>query len=152
MKELKVSSAAFEHNGFIPIRYTCDGENINPPLLIENIPKEAESMVLIMDDPDAPVDVFDHWIVINIPINHDKTSVKIGENTVPGMQVLNSFGRHHYGGPCPPAGNPHRYFFKVYALDEELKLNLDSGKKGVEEAMEGHILAKGELIGLYKRA
>ncbi len=146
-----MTSPVFENNGFIPLRYTCDGENVSPPLLIENIPKEAESLILIMDDPDAPVGVFDHWILINIPINHGKTSLKIEENTAPGTQVLNSFGRHQYGGPCPPSGT-HRYFFKAYALDEELKVNLDAGKKGVEEAMEGHILAKGELIGLYKRA
>ncbi len=150
MKELKVSSSAFAHNGYIPAKYACDGENVSPPLLIEGIPENAESLVLIMDDPDAPVGTWDHWILINIPVNHDRTAVSIRENAAPGTQVLNSFGRHEYGGPCPPSGT-HRYFFKAYALDEELKVNPDSGKRGVEKAMEGHIVAKGEMIGLYKR-
>lgn len=150
MKELKVTSPAFENNKFIPEKYTCDGESTSPPLLIEGIPQEAESLVLIMDDPDAPIGVWDHWILINIPTNHDRTSVSIGENAVPGAQVLNSFNRHAYGGPCPPSGT-HRYFFKAYALDTGLKVNPDAGKKGVEKAMEGRIIAKGQLIGLYKR-
>lgn len=149
MKQLKVTSPAFKDNGFIPAKYTCDGENVNPPLQIENIPEGTKTLVLIMDDPDAPSCTWDHWIVWNI-LPESKAFMYIKENSVPGIQGLNSFGKHSYGGPCPPSGT-HRYFFKVYALDTELKIELNSRKKGVEEAMEEHILAKGEIIGLYRR-
>ena len=145
MKELVVTSPAFAQNGFIPTKYTCDGNDVNPPLKIEGIPKETESLVLIVDDPDAPMGTWDHWIVWNIP-----PVEKIGENSVPGVEGLNDFNRHSYGGPCPPSGT-HRYFFNVYALDTKLDLDRNSRKKDVEKAMKGHILAKGQIIGLYKR-
>ena len=145
VKELTVKSPAFENNKLIPSKYTCDGEDVNPPLIIEGIPEETRSLVLIIDDPDAPMGTWDHWIVWNIsPTN------KIEENSVPGVQGLNDFRKHSYGGPCPPSGT-HRYFFKVYALDTKLDLNQNSRKKEVEKAMKDHILAKGELIGLYSR-
>lgn len=145
MKELKISSLAFKSNEFIPSKYTCDGDDVNPPLNIEEIPEATTSMVLIVDDPDAPMGTWDHWIVWNIPpIN------EIGEDTVPGVEGLNDFGKRSYGGPCPPSGT-HRYFFKVYALNTKLALNTNSRKKDVEQAIKGHILAKGELIGLYSR-
>jgi Raf kinase inhibitor-like YbhB/YbcL family protein len=146
MKELSIKSPAFEHGKLIPKKYSCDGQDINPPLTIEGIPKEAKTLVLAVDDPDAPSGTFDHWIVWNIPAS----ASKIGENTVPGTEGMNSARQQGYMGPCPPSGT-HRYFFKVYALDAELSLGASSRKKDVEKAMQGHILAKGELVGLYRR-
>ena len=146
MKELSVSSSAFENNKLIPAKYTCDGEDVNPPLTIEGVPDGAKSLVLIVDDPDAPMGTFDHWVVWNIP-----PTSKIEENAVPGTEGVNDFRKRSYGGPCPPYGT-HRYFFKVYALDTKLDLSPNSRKKDVEKAMQGHVLAKGELIGLYRRS
>ena len=146
MKELTVSSPAFENNKLIPSKYTCDGDNVNPPLTIEGVPDGTKSLVLIVDDPDATMGTWDHWIVWNIPPTN-----KIEKNTVPGTEGINTARKHSYGGPCPPWGT-HRYFFKVYALDTKLSLNSNSNKKDVEKAMQGHILAKGELIGLYHRS
>ena len=146
MKKLSVESPAFENNKLIPAKYTCDGDDVNPPLIIEGIPEEAKTLALIVDDPDAPMGTWDHWIVWNIP-----PTGKIEENTVPGTEGMNTDRKHSYGGPCPPYGT-HRYFFKVYALDTKLTLNPDSKKKDVEKAIESHILAKGELVGLYRRS
>jgi hypothetical protein len=145
MKELAVTSSAFEHNKMIPRKYTCDGEDVNPALNIENVPEQAKSLVLIVDDPDAPMGTWDHWVVWNIPPKN-----MIGEDNVPGVEGLNSFGKHSYGGPCPPSGT-HRYFFKVYALDTLLNIASNSRKKDVEKAMKDHVLTKGELVGLYSR-
>ncbi len=147
MKKLLVKSQAFENNKLIPVRYTCDGANVNPPLTVEGVPEETRTLVLIVDDPDCPTGTFDHWIVWNIP----PTTRKIEENTVPGTEGMSSYRKHAYGGPCPPYGT-HRYFFKVYALDAQLDLKSNSTKKDVEKAMENHILAEGELIGLYRRS
>jgi Raf kinase inhibitor-like YbhB/YbcL family protein len=146
MKELSVSSPAFENNKLIPSKYTCDGDNVNPPLTIEGVPDGTKSLVLIVDDPDATIGTFDHWVVWNIPPTN-----KIEENTVLGTEGVNDYRKHSYDGPCPPWGT-HRYFFKVYALDTKLDLSPNSRKKDVEKAMQGHVLAKGELIGLYRRA
>lgn len=146
VSELRISSPAFKMNGEIPIKYTCDGADINPPLLIEGIPEGTQSLVLIVDDPDAPGGTWDHWIVWNIPLVET-----IEEDSVPGTEGLNDFKKHSYGGPCPPSGT-HRYFFKVYALDTTLDLPTTITKTNVEQAMVGHILAKGELIGLYTRS
>jgi len=145
MKELTIKSPVFDNNKSIPSKYTCDGDDVNPPLIIEGIPEGTKSLVLIVDDPDAPMGTWDHWIVWNIPLTN-----KIEENSVPGTEGLNDFRRHSYGGPCPPSGT-HRYFFKVYALDTKLNLDSNSRKKDIEKAMKGHILAQGELIGLYGR-
>jgi hypothetical protein len=146
MKDLSVKSTAFESGKLIPKKYSCDGQDINPPLTIEGIPKEAKTLVLLVDDPDAPSGTFDHWVVWNIPASDSK----IGENTAPGTEGMNSARQRGYMGPCPPSGT-HRYFFKVYALDTELSLGGSSKKKDVEKAMQGHILAKGELMALYRR-
>jgi Raf kinase inhibitor-like YbhB/YbcL family protein len=146
MKKLSVKSPAFENNKLIPVKYTCDGADVNPPLTIEGVPEETKTLVLIVDDPDAPMGTWDHWIVWNIP-----PTSKIEENTVPGTEGMSSYRKHAYGGPCPPYGT-HRYFFKVYALDTQLDLKSNSTKKDVEKAMEGHILAEGELVGLYRRS
>jgi Raf kinase inhibitor-like YbhB/YbcL family protein len=146
MVDLTVKSSVFENQKPIPKKYSCDGEEINPPLTIEGIPAEAKTLALIIDDPDAPNGTFDHWVVWNI-----EPSGKIGENTVPGIEGVNGAGSRGYVGMCPPSGT-HRYFFKIYALDSKLNLKSESTKKkDLEKAMHGHILAKGELIGLYKR-
>lgn len=143
MKELKVSSPAFSNNGIIPDKFTCDGKDVNPELVIEGLPKETKSIVLIVDDPDAPAGTWDHWIVWNI-----RPTMVIKENSVPGVEGINSAGEHHWHGPCPPYG-VHRYFFKVFALDVVLQISNGSGKREVERAMEGHVIAKGQLVGLY---
>lgn len=142
---LTISSPAFSPMGFIPEKYTCDGADVNPPLAIAGIPATANCLALIVDDPDAPNGTWDHWIVWNIP-----PKGQITENTVPGIEGLNDFGKHRYGGPCPPGG-VHRYFFKVYALDLLLDLPADTRKARLEKVMEGHILAQGALVGRYKR-
>lgn len=145
MKELTIRSPAFGPNKKIPVKYTCQGEDINPPLTIEGIPEGTKSLVLIVDDPDAPMGTWVHWVVWNIdPVN------TIEEDSVPGEQGINDFDKHEYGGPCPPSGE-HRYFFTVYALDTMLDLETDTKKLEVEQVMEENILAKGELIGLYSK-
>lgn len=144
-KLLKVTSKAFENESMMPAKYTCDGANINPPLDIEHIPQEAQCLVLIVDDPDAPVSVWTHWIVWNMPVTHH-----IKENEVHGIEGLNDFKQRHYAGPCPSA-DTHRYFFKVYALDKILDIPLHTLKPELEKEISGHIIAFGELIGLYKR-
>lgn len=148
MNVLKIASPAFSTNGFIPARYTCDGSNINPPLEISNVPAEAKSLALIVDDPDAPVGNWVHWVVWDI----DPATREIAEDSVPrnAIQGKNDWKRNSYGGPCPPSG-VHRYFFKLYALDTKLNLGAGTTKTDLEKAMQGHILAKAELIGLYKR-
>jgi hypothetical protein len=145
MKELVLTSPAFKNNQPIPKKYTCDGEDVNPPLNIEGTPPETKSLVLIIDDPDAPMGTWDHWIVWNI-----QPKSKIEENKVPGVEGINDFRKHSYGGPCPPSGT-HRYFFKIYALDTLLNIPANSRKKDVEKAIKDHTVAKGELIGLYTR-
>ena len=146
MKELTIKSPSFQHNSPIPKKYSCDGEGTNPPLTIEGTPKESKSIALVVDDPDAPGGTFDHWVVWNI----SPSTSKIAERSVPGTEGLNSMRKPGYTGPCPPSGT-HRYFFKVYALDTQLTLGAKSTKRDLEKAMQGHILAKGELIGLYHR-
>ncbi len=142
---MKLSSPEFKHNEMIPSKFTCDGDDINPELNIEDIPDGTESLALIVDDPDAPGRTWVHWVVFNIP-----TISQIDEDSIPGMQGMNDFKREDFGGPCPPGGT-HRYFFKLYALDTELSLKEGCSKKDVEKAMESHILEKAELIGLYSR-
>ena len=144
-KQLRIRSTAFQNEEMIPSKYTCDGINISPPLDIKLIPEEAKCLVLIVDDPDAPAGTWVHWLVWNIPVTHH-----IKENEIHGIEGINDFHQHHYGGPCPPSGQ-HRYFFKVYALDGLLDLPVMATKPQVETAMSEHIIAFGELIGFYKR-
>lgn len=144
-KLMKISSTAFTYGASIPSKYTCDGDNINPPLHIEHIPADTKCLVIIVEDPDAPSGLFVHWLVWNIPVTH-----QIQENIVHGMQGLNSFGNHKYGGPCPPSGT-HRYFFKVYALTELLDINSNSSHQILEEAISGLINGYGEHMGRYKK-
>jgi Raf kinase inhibitor-like YbhB/YbcL family protein len=141
---MEISSPAFKQGGIIPSLYTCEGKNTPPPLEFKHIPKEAKSLVLIMDDPDVPSWVrldcmYDHWVVYDIP--PDQKTGTHGKNTA---------GKNQYTGPCPPNGE-HRYFFKLYALDKTLGLPPGATKKEVEKAMEGHILAKAELMGRYEK-
>ena len=148
MAELSISSPVFENNGSIPGKYTCDGLDVNPPLKIDNVPSEAKSLALIMDDPDAPRGIWVHWVVWNI----DPKTEEIREDTVPkgSVQGINDFEKRDYGGPCPPSGT-HRYFFKLYALDTLLNFSSDAGKAGLEKAMKGCIIAQAQIVGLYKR-
>ena len=147
---MELKSSGFENNGKIPSKYTCDGNNISPQLSISDVPKNAKSLVLIMDDPDAvkPAGrVWDHWIVFNI---HPETNEITEAQEPQGVQGITSFGGLGYGGPCPP-DSEHRYFFKLYALDTELDLNEGVTKGEVETAIQEHIIEKTELIGRYER-
>lgn len=144
---LSLTSPVFKHKESIPELYTCDGENINPPLKIYGVPEEASSLVLIVDDPDAPIGNWDHWVIFNIP----KETSNIAEDSSPkGIRGENSWEKLGYGGPCPPDGE-HRYIFKLYALDIFLDLQEGSNKQEVEGAMSGHILEQAQLVGLYSR-
>lgn len=148
LEGLKIYSPAFKNNSYIPEKYTCDGQDFNPPLFIEYVPSQTKSLALIVDDPDAPGGTWVHWVVWNIP--PDTKEVK--ENSVPrnSQQGLNDFRKHNYGGPCPPPGT-HRYLFKLYALDALLNLGPNSTKADLEKAMGGHIIEQAQFIGLYKR-
>ncbi len=143
-----ITSPAFSDGDEIPRRHTCDGEDLSPPLTWSDTPNGTQSLVMIADDPDAPVGTFVHWVLYNVPLN--TTSLPEGVSGV-GTQGVNGFGRSGYGGPCPPKGPAHRYFFKIYALDKSLNLQSGATKAEVEMAMQGHVLAQGELVGTYKR-
>lgn len=142
---MKLTSSEFENDKWIPKKFTCEGDDINPTLIIEDIPVRTKSLALIVDDPDAPMGTWVHWVVYDIP-----AVPRIEEDSVPGKQGINDFDRKDYGGPCPPSGT-HRYFFKIYALDKQLALGGMVDKKALEKAMQGHIVDKAELIGLYKK-
>lgn len=142
---MKLTSPEFANNGFIPAKFTCQGDNVNPALIIEGVPGNASTLALIADDPDAPARTWVHWVVYNIPVVS-----RIEENSVPGVQGVNDSAGRDYQGPCPPSGT-HRYFFKIYALDAALRLKPGFDKKDLEKAMQGHILDQAELIGLYKK-
>ncbi|HVS26329.1 MAG TPA: YbhB/YbcL family Raf kinase inhibitor-like protein [Burkholderiales bacterium] len=152
---MTLSSSAFSHNGAIPKKYTCDGEDISPPLAWSGVPAGAKSLVLIVDDPDAPDPAaprmtWVHWVLYNIPAAANSLAEAIKSlpaGTIPG---LNDWQRTGYGGPCPPIGR-HRYFHKLYALDAALPDLGKPTKAAVEKAMQGHTLAKAELIGTYQR-
>lgn len=157
---MEITSSAFMHNDPIPAAHTCDGDNQHPPLLFENVPTAAVSLVLIVDDPDIPteiresagIEVFDHWVLYNIP--PDTVEITAGE-IPPGLEGRNGRGENAYTGPCPPPQyepREHRYFFRVFALDTMLDLPAGATKKEVLEALEGHVLDSGELIGVYERA
>jgi Raf kinase inhibitor-like YbhB/YbcL family protein len=142
---LTIKSPSFANDGSIPSKYTCTGANINPALIINDIPKETKSLALIMDDPDAPYGNFDHWIMWNIPPQE-----RIEENSAPGTQGKNGKKENKYTGPCPPSGT-HHYHFKIYALNTVLDLTDDTDKKSLLEAMEGHVITTAELIGVYEK-
>lgn len=145
---MKLESNAFQNGEPIPQKYTCDGEDINPDLQIHDVHPGAKSLVLIMDDPDAPAGTWVHWVVWNI----NPHITEIPENTVPkgSIEGRTSFGKFGYGGPCPHQGT-HRYFFKLYALDTILNIPLASEARDVEEAIKGHIIADAMVMGTYNR-
>jgi hypothetical protein len=150
---MEITSPVFENNSMIPAKYTCEGDDISPPLEFKDVPEGAVSLVLIMDDPDAPDPaapkiVWEHWAVWNIPPGQ-----QFPEGGVPADAVVgrNQRGNNSYGGPCPPIGT-HRYFFKLYALDTMLDLPPSAGKKELLATMQGHILAEAQIIGLYKKS
>ena len=149
MVDLKVFSSSFKDGEIIPVKFTCDGENISPAIGWGELPAGVKSLALICDDPDAPSGDFVHWVVYNIPADIDglKESAEISDIADLGMT---NFGRRGYGGPCPPSGY-HHYHFKLYALDEMLETESNIDKYKLLKKMEGHILAKGEIVGLYKR-
>lgn len=144
-----IISPSFKNNDNIPKKFTCDGGDINPELHIENVPEEAQSLALIVDDPDAPGGTFTHWIVWNIS---PRTSIIKEESVPPGaVEGMTDFGRSGYGGPCPPPGKPHRYYFKIYALNSLIDLPPGATREKLEKKMEGRILAKAEIVGIYQR-
>mgnify|MGYP001827221761 CR=1 FL=1 len=143
---MKLTSPAFAHQAMIPQKYTCQGEDISPPLTLSNIPEGTISLALINEDPDAPMGTWNHWLIWNI-----KPTEEIKEDSAPGIQGKNSWERNDYGGPCPPRGT-HRYFFKLYALDTELDLPAGSTKEELEKAMVDHILEQTELLGVYQKS
>jgi len=151
---VQLTSSAFAEGGFVPAKYTCDGENVSPPLQWSGVPGAAKSLALIADDPDAPAGTWVHWVLYGLPptVTELPEKVPATDSLANGAkQGINDFQRLGYGGPCPPAGGPHRYFFKLYALDTEIPLPPRAAKKDLVGAMEGHILAQGQLMGKYKR-
>ena len=151
--ELRLTSTAFKEGEGIPRGYTCDGANVSPPLEWTGVPKTAKTIAIIADDPDAPAGTWVHWVLYNLPAD----GLGLIENTPQtetlnggGAQGKNDFGKTGYGGPCPPAGT-HRYFFKFYALDSELTLKPGATRAEVEQAMEGHIIGRAQLMGTYSR-
>jgi Raf kinase inhibitor-like YbhB/YbcL family protein len=151
--EIKITSSAFENEGMIPSKYTCDGANISPPLQWQAVPEETKSIALICDDPDAPIGTFVHWVVYNLPPDVRELKKNFPDDeTLPDdtRQGINDFGRTNYGGPCPPSGT-HRYYFKIYAMDKKIDMTSIADKDSLLKAMEGHILAAGQLMGKYKR-
>jgi Raf kinase inhibitor-like YbhB/YbcL family protein len=143
--QLTVTSDAFTDGGPIPSKYTCEGENINPPINIGTIPDEAQCLALIMEDPDATKGVFTHWVMWNIPVTS-----KIDENSAPGTQGSNSYGKSQYSGPCPPSGT-HRYYFRIYALSQQLDLAEGAGKEDLVTAMKDYVISTSELMGRYEK-
>jgi len=152
--KLELRTTAFQPGGNIPKLFTCDGADTSPALSWSDPPPRTQSFVLIMDDPDAPVGTFVHWVVYNLPASTRQLPERLPGNDEMqggGNQGVNDFARTGYGGPCPPPGRPHRYFFRLYALDGKLNLKTAARRKDVDQAMKGHVLAHAELMGLYGR-
>lgn len=153
IKTMKLESSAFEANGMIPPKYTCDRENVSPPLRWDEPPVGTQSFALICDDPDAPMGTFVHWVLYDLPPETRQLPEAIPATAkLPngGIQGKNDFRKLGYGGPCPPSGT-HRYFFKLYALDKKLALEPGASKAQLEKAMKNHILGTAELVGRYAR-
>ena len=146
--KMKITSSAFQEGGDIPSKFSRDGGNANPPLRIEGTPANAKSLVLIVDDPDAPVGLFTHWLVWNI----DPKTTEIPEKGVPkgAVEGTNDYPNLGYGGPQPPSGT-HRYYFKIFALDQTLDLRSGAKRRELDKAMRGHVVAQGQLMGRYTR-
>lgn len=147
---MQLTSSAFLHESAIPAEYTCDGHDQSPPLVWQHAPEGTVSFVLIMDDPDAPMGTWDHWVLFNIPSHLQKLPADLKMLPPGAVEAKNSWGKNQYGGPCPPKGT-HRYFFKLYALDITLSLDESVNKAQVEKAMKGHVLAEAVLMGNYQR-
>lgn len=150
----RIESSAFKQGATIPNRYTCQGENVSPPLVWANPPAGARSFALIVEDPDAPAGTWIHWVVYNLPAQAravDENTPKLAELPNGALQGMTSFGSVGYGGPCPPPGRAHRYFFRLYALDTVLDLKAGATKAGVLAALKGHILSEAQLMGRFKR-
>ncbi len=146
-------SPAFKNGQPVPKLYTCDGDDISPPLDWRNLPDSVESIAIICDDPDAPMGTWIHWVIYNISSENDGIAENIPKDKNPGggiKQGKNSWGRIGYGGPCPPRGT-HRYFFKLYAVDCILPLDAGATKMEVLEAMRGHLMGQAEIMGTYSR-
>ncbi|MFZ5434326.1 MAG: YbhB/YbcL family Raf kinase inhibitor-like protein [Calditrichota bacterium] len=151
---LVIKSNAFENGATIPKKYTCDGQDLSPPLSWTGIPEETKSLALICDDPDAPMGTWTHWVLWGLPPSAPALPEGVpADSVLPGgmYQGLNSWPKAGYGGPCPPPGKPHRYFFKLYALDNVPELPTSANKAGLENAMKGHILDEAQVMGTYGR-
>ena len=149
-----IVSPVFEEGGAIPVRYSCDGLNISPPLKWSGYPSSAKSFAIIVEDPDAPGGLFTHWVIYNIPAQVGSLPEGVPREVrleMGALQGLNDFGRIGYDGPCPPPGERHRYVFKIFALDGFLDVGSGLSREELLEAMEGHVVAEGELTGIYKR-
>ena len=149
-----ISSPSFHNGGQIPKKFTCDGADVSPGLQWGSPPSGTQSFALIADDPDAPVGTWTHWVLFDLPAQ--TTSLpegvpKVDDPPTGGHQGRNDFRRIGYGGPCPPPGKPHRYFFKLYALDKKLDLKPGASKQEVEQAMQGHMVGQAEVFGMYQR-
>lgn len=145
---MKISSSAFEEDGKIPEKYTCDGEDINPPIQITDYPSNTKCFVLIVEDPDAPAGNWIHWILFNIPIN--KAEIAENESVEGAVEGMTDFGKSGWGGPCPPSGS-HRYYFRAYALDKTLDLQEGASKEQIEQEMQGHILDSAAITASFSR-
>jgi Raf kinase inhibitor-like YbhB/YbcL family protein len=153
--DIEVTSAAFHEGETIPAQYTCDGDNVSPPLRWGRLPKDSQSLALICEDPDAPSGTFVHWLIFNLPpivsdLPEAMPTYQDLEETG-AIQGRNDFNNIGYDGPCPPPGNPHRYYFRLYALDTKLELTAGAKKREFMHALEGHILGEGHLMGTYQR-
>lgn len=151
---IKLTSPSFDHGGSIPVKYTCEGEDVSPPLVWSDVPDGTRSLALVCDDPDAPSGTWVHWVMYDIPPKFSELSegVPTTEVTPRGAkQGMNDFKRLGYGGPCPPRGDAHRYFFRIYALDIAPGLPAGATRADLQRAIEGHVLEQGELVGLYER-
>lgn len=151
---IQITSTAFADGHAIPAKYTCDGADVSPALTWSNAPANTKSFALITDDPDAPAGTWVHWVVYDLPAGTSSLPENVAKSQyIPdnAKQGLNDFHRLGYGGPCPPPGKAHRYFFKLYALDNMVELKPGSTKADLLKAMEGHVLAEGQLMGTYQR-
>lgn len=151
---MKITSDAFGEGQHIPVKYTCKGENVSPELSWDDVPDSAKTLALIVDDPDAPGMTWVHWVIYNIPATRHELPENISKTTTLSdgtLQGKNSFSNIGYGGPCPPSGPAHHYHFKIYALDTRLDAKSGLTKAELLATMRGHIMAQGELIGLFKR-
>jgi Raf kinase inhibitor-like YbhB/YbcL family protein len=153
MRIMKLFSTAFSDGENIPIKYTCDGENVSPPLEWADVPSGTDSFCLIVDDPDAPSELFVHWVLFNVPASENGLTEGVGvqgPKSGGGVQGKNGFGKIAYGGPCPPSGT-HRYYFHLYALNAKLDVSAGAGRQDVDRSMRGHVLEEAQLMGRYSR-